>query len=170
MTASRLASGTRTTTPTAPRISSAHARSASVACAPGLIAAAPAPISAGVLGIARTTGTGLPSAASMACGRDAGGDGQDPLAAGLRRRRAADSATYCGLTASSAPFVATGAATTVTPGYFAVSSSRRASTTSTTPRSARARGDQPAEQGLAHLPATHDQQLHRRAKPSRARR
>ena len=42
MTASSCFSGTHTTTPTAPRISSAHARSSSPASAPGLIAAAPA--------------------------------------------------------------------------------------------------------------------------------
>src|SRR5215204_1048284 len=45
---------------------SAHAMSPSPAEDPGLIAAAPAPTRAGVFGMARTTGSGRPAAASMA--------------------------------------------------------------------------------------------------------
>ena len=138
--------------------------------APGLIAAAPAPISAGVFGIARTTGTGLPSAASIApvvmpaatdstrsqpASRD-GARGLGDVARldreqrALRRDRRLDD--------GHARVLRRAARSPARP------------TTSTTPSVRVAPGgDQPAEQGLAHPPATHDQQLHRRAKPIAAR-
>ena len=56
VTASSCGSGTRTTTPTAPSTRSASSRSASVACAPGRDRGHAGPTSAGVFGIARTTG------------------------------------------------------------------------------------------------------------------
>ena len=62
VTASSIRSGTRTTIPTAPRIRSARSRSASVASVPAAMADAPCRTTAGVFGIARTTGR--PGAAS----------------------------------------------------------------------------------------------------------
>ena len=52
--------------PTASNSALAVARSASLACLPGAIAVAPAPTSAGVLGIARTTRTPSVTASSIA--------------------------------------------------------------------------------------------------------
>ena len=66
VTASSCASGTRTTTPTLPRIRSHTSRSSSVTCCPAAMAAAPRPTSAPVLGIARTTGRPGATASSAA--------------------------------------------------------------------------------------------------------
>ena len=64
VTASSWRSGSRTTVPTDPRMPSAQSRSAAVAALPPDMPATPAPISEGVLGMARTTTSPGWSAAS----------------------------------------------------------------------------------------------------------
>ena len=88
MTASSSDSSTRTTTPTAERIDSAQSRSSSEAALPPAIAAAPAPTSAGVFGIARTTATPSGSAASSVLVVHPGRDRQDASDAGTAERGA----------------------------------------------------------------------------------
>src|SRR5690606_21395206 len=123
--------GTSTTVPTAPRIERAHSASPGPAWAPSDIAAAPSPTSAGVFGIARTTGTPAPAASSSAMsGTPAAIDStrRSPTAAAPRSASRASG----GLVATMTPSDSTGDAVTVTPGNVRSSSPRRASEISTT--------------------------------------
>ena len=74
MTASSAFSGTRTTTPTAPSTPSAHARSSSPAAEPAQIAAAPAPISAGVVRAMPNTPALIGAGAAAICAGSAASD------------------------------------------------------------------------------------------------
>ena len=100
-----------------------------MAWVPALIAAAPAPTSAGVLGIARTTLTGATASIAFVVTPAATERMRSQPASATVR---ATAGTSPGLTASTAPSAFVGSATTVTFGYLAVSSSRRAATTSST--------------------------------------
>src|SRR5262249_17783858 len=115
VTASSNGSGTRTTVPTAERIDSAHARSSSPASRPGAMAAAPAPTSAGVFGMARTTAMPDPNpASSVASGTPAAIDSARWQPASAAARHAPG--TSPGLTAITTPSPAQGSASTSTPG------------------------------------------------------
>ena len=121
--------------------------------------AAPAPISAGVFGIARTTRSRPPAAASIAARGDARGDGQHPLRSRVRDggRRGGDVAR---LHREHGVRRGDRSLATVTPGCAAVSCSRRAADTSATASVAGgpARREQAGEQCLAHPPAADDLQ------------
>ncbi len=79
------------------------------------MAAAPAPTSAGVLGMARTTGVPGASAASMrASVTPAAMDSTRPTSRSARSRQTAS--TWSGLTATTTPSAATGSALRPTPG------------------------------------------------------
>ena len=74
MTASSCASSSTTVIPTASKMRRVASTSASLACWPAAMAVAPAPTSAGVFGIVRTTRVPSGSRGSMALDRHAGGD------------------------------------------------------------------------------------------------
>jgi hypothetical protein len=86
-----------------------------VAFLPGLMAEAPAPISAGVLGIARTTRMPSPVVSSIASVVIPAATDSSRFAP-ARAAASAAATTTPGLTASSAPSASTASAVTMTPG------------------------------------------------------
>ena len=160
MTASSSGSFTRTTSRRRARSDSAQARSASPACEPAAMADAPSPTSAGVFGMARTTG--VPSAQVLLEGgeRDAGRDRQHALRARPRRRPGRRPARRRASPRSRCPPPRRASSVTSTPGKIVSSSARRrrrrGSTIDRPSRLLAAGLEQPADEGLAHAPAADD--------------
>ena len=131
VTASRSASSTTTTVPTASRIRRAHSRSSDDAADPGAMAAAPWPTRAGVLGMARTTGVPAGRPASMASVRTpAAMHSTRPVPAAASAGSTA--ATTSGFTAITESVPGTGSLDTDTPGTAAKTASWREGSGSTT--------------------------------------